>query len=79
MENILVSPLTDMYKEHRKRGLKDLLDTYGMTLVSNHGMTTDEVLELFGFTVDNETGEIILHTGFGQECTGFYYDEIEYN
>lgn len=60
------------------KGMQDLLDTYGLTLVTNHSMTTDEILELFGFEVA-EDGEIIAFDGFDKVGTGFYWDDVDRN
>ena len=54
--------------------LRELLDTLGIDLVANHSMTTDEILECIGCTVDDE-GEIIAENG---KPTGIWYEEIEY-
>ena len=54
--------------------LKDLLDILGINLMTNHGMTTDEILDTLGCTVDDE-GEIIDEDG---NRTGIWYEEIEY-
>lgn len=55
--------------------LKELLNLLGVDLVTNHSMTTDEILECLGCTVDDE-GEIIdMNTG---KSTGIWYEEIEY-
>ena len=54
--------------------MKELLNIVGCDLVSNHSMTTDEILECIGCTVDDE-GEIIEEHG---DCTGIWYEEIEY-
>lgn len=55
--------------------MKELLKIVGCDLVSNHSMTTDEILECIGCTVDDE-GEIIdQDTG---KPTGIWYEEIEY-
>lgn len=54
--------------------MKELLNIVGCDLVSNHSMTTDEILECIGCTVDDE-GEIIAENG---KPTGIWYEEIEY-
>ena len=55
--------------------LKELLDIVGCDLITNHSMTTDEILECIHCGVDDE-GEIIdLDTG---KATGIWYEEIEY-
>ena len=54
--------------------LNDLLNILGVDLITNHSMTTDEIIDCLGCTVDNE-GEIIDETG---NCTGVWYEEIEY-
>lgn len=53
--------------------INEALEKMGLTLISNHSMTTDEVLNLFGLTVDDE-GEIIDAEGHG---TGIWYEEIQ--
>ena len=53
--------------------MKELLNIVGCDLVSNHSMTTDEILECIGCTVDDE-GEIIAENG---KPTGIWYEEIE--
>lgn len=55
--------------------LKELLNIVGCDLITNHSMTTDEILECIHCSVDDE-GEIIdMDTG---KLTGIWYDEIEY-
>lgn len=55
--------------------MNELLNIVGCELVTNHGMTTDEILECICCTVD-EDGEIIdMDTG---KATGIWYEEIEY-
>ena len=54
--------------------LNDLLNVLNADLVTNHSMTTDEILDCLGCTVDDE-GEIIDENG---NCTGVWYEEIEY-
>ena len=54
--------------------LKELLNILGINLITNHGMTTDEILDILGCTVDDE-GEIINEDG---KRTGIWYEEIEY-
>ena len=54
--------------------MKELLNIVGCDLVSNHSMTTDEILECIGCTVGDE-GEIIAENG---KPTGIWYEEIEY-
>lgn len=54
--------------------MKELLNIVGCDLVSNHSMTTDELLDCIGCTVDDE-GEIIAENG---NPTGIWYEEIEY-
>lgn len=55
--------------------LKELLNIVGCDLVSNHGMTTDELLACIHCGVD-DAGEIVdLDTG---KRTGIWYEEIEY-
>ncbi len=55
--------------------LKELLNIADCGLVSNHSMTTDEILDCIHCGVDDE-GEIIdLDTG---KRTGIWYEEIEY-
>ena len=54
--------------------LNDLLNILGADLITNHSMTTDEILECLGCTVDDE-GEIIDDNG---KPTGIWYEEIEY-
>lgn len=53
--------------------INEMLEKLGLTLISNHSMTTDEVLNLFDLTVDDE-GEIIDAEGHG---TGIWYEEIQ--
>ena len=56
--------------------LNELLTIVGCDLITNHSMTTDELLELIHCGVDSETGEIIdLDTG---KATGIWYEEIIY-
>ena len=54
--------------------LNDLLNILNADLVTNHSMTTDEIIDCLGCTVDDE-GEIIDENG---KCTGVWYEEIEY-
>lgn len=54
--------------------LNDLLNILDVDLITNHSMTTDEILECLVCTVDDE-GEIIDENG---NCTGVWYEEIEY-
>lgn len=54
--------------------LNELLNILGIDLVTNRSMTTDEVLDCIGCTVDGE-GEIIDGDG---KPTGIWYEEIEY-
>jgi hypothetical protein len=55
--------------------LKELLNIVGCDLITNHSMTTDEILECIHCSVDDE-GEIIdMDAG---KLTGIWYDEIEY-
>lgn len=54
--------------------MKELLDKIGVDLITNHGMTTDEILDCICCTVDEE-GEIIDENG---KATGIWYDEVEY-
>lgn len=54
--------------------LNELLNILGIDLVTNHSMTTDEILNCLGCTVDEE-GEIISESG---KPTGIWYEEIEY-
>lgn len=54
--------------------MKELLNIVGCDLVSNHNMTTDEILECIDCTVDDD-GEIIDCYG---NYTGIWYEEIEY-
>ena len=52
--------------------LDDLLNILGIDLITNHRMTTDEIIACLGCTVDDE-GEIIDSDG---NYTGVWYDEI---
>ena len=52
--------------------LNDLLNILGADLITNHSMTTDEIIDCLGCTVDDE-GEIIDNDG---NYTGGWYDEI---
>ena len=55
--------------------IEELLKIVGATLITNHSMTTDEILDCIHCTV-NEEGEIIdIDTG---KETGIWYEEIEY-
>ena len=54
--------------------MKELLEKIGADLITNHSMTTDEILDCLCCTVDDE-GEIIDENG---KTTGIWYDEIEY-
>ena len=54
--------------------LNDLLNILGADLITNHSMTTDEIIDCLCCTVDDE-GEIIDENG---NCTGVWYEEIEY-
>lgn len=54
--------------------LQELLNTIGCDLITNHSMTTDEIIDCLGCTVNDE-GEIIAEDG---TATGIWYDEIEY-
>ena len=53
--------------------LNDLLNILGVDLITNHSMTTDEIIDCLGCTVDDD-GEIIDENGNG---TGVWYEEIE--
>lgn len=52
--------------------LDDLLKILDTDLITNHRMTTDEIIACLGCTVDDE-GEIIDANG---NYTGVWYDEI---
>ena len=52
--------------------INEMLEKLGLNLISNRSMTTDEVLNLFDLTVDDE-GEIIDAEGHG---TGIWYEDI---
>ena len=52
--------------------INEMLEKLGLELISNHSMTTDEVLRIFDLTVDDD-GEIIDAEGHG---TGIWYEEI---
>ena len=52
--------------------LNDLLNILGIDLITDHRMTTDEIIACLGCTVDDE-GEIIDSDG---NYTGVWYDEI---
>ena len=68
---------TQTNKEELKmmnKKLNELLNILNMDLITNHSMTTDEILECLGCTVDDE-GEIIDDNG---KSTGIWYEEIEY-
>ena len=52
--------------------INEMLEKLGLTLISNHSMTTDEILSLFDLTVDDD-GEIIDAGGHG---TGIWYEDI---
>lgn len=54
--------------------LNELLNIVGCELITNHSMTTDEILSCIGCTVDEE-GEIISEDG---NPTGIWYEETEY-
>ena len=54
--------------------LNDLLNILGVDLITNHSMTTDEIIDCLGCTVDDE-GEIIDENG-NRTCV--WYEEIEY-
>ena len=55
--------------------MNELLNIVGCGLVTNHRMTTDEILDCIHCAVD-EDGEIIdLDTG---KPTGIWYEEVEY-
>ena len=55
--------------------MNELMNIVGCELVTNHSMTTDEILDCIHCTVDDE-GEIIdLNTG---KPTGIWYEEVEY-
>lgn len=62
-----------MYNKENKK-LSELLKITGVELITNHSMTTDEILNCIGCTVDEE-GEIIREDG---QPTGIWYEEIEY-
>lgn len=55
--------------------MNELLNILGIDLVTNHSMTTDEILECIGCTVDNDGEIIVLDTG---KATGIWYEEVEY-
>lgn len=79
-EGDLIDKDAEIYQEEQKMGLgkniRRLLEVIDGSLVVNHGMTTDEMLECLHCGVD-EDGEIIdLDTG---NATGVYYDDIEYD
>lgn len=52
--------------------INEMLEKLGLTLISNRSMTTDEVLNLFDLSVDDD-GEIIDAEGHG---TGIWYEDI---
>lgn len=52
--------------------LDELLNILGIDLITDHRMTTDEIIACLGCTVDDE-GEIIDSDG---NYTGVWYDEI---
>ena len=52
--------------------LDDLLNILGIDLITDHRMTTDEIIACLGCTVDDE-GEIIDSDG---NYTGVWCDEI---
>ena len=54
--------------------LRKLLNALNIDLVTNHSMTTDEILDCIGCTVD-EDGEILDESG---KPTGIWFEEIEY-
>lgn len=54
--------------------MKELLNKLGVDIITNHSMTTDEILDCICCTVDDE-GEIIDENG---KATGIWYEEIEY-
>lgn len=53
--------------------LDDLFNILGSGLITDHRMTTDEIIACLGCTVDDE-GEIIDSEG---NFTGVYFDEID--
>lgn len=53
--------------------LDDLLNILGIDLITDHRMTTDEIISLLGCTVDDD-GEIIDSDG---SYTGVFFDEID--
>ena len=58
------------------KNLKKLLEIVGCELITNHSMTTEEILDCIHCGI-NEDGEIIdLDTG---KLTGIWYDEIDYD
>ena len=52
---------------------QDLLNILGIDLITDHRMTTDEIISCLGCTVDAD-GEIIDSEG---NYTGVYFDEID--
>lgn len=52
---------------------QDLLNILGIDLITDHRMTTDEIIACLGCTVDDE-GEIIDSDG---NYTGVFFDEID--
>lgn len=53
--------------------LDDLLNILGIDLITDHLMTTDEIIACLGCIVDDE-GEIMDSDG---NYTGVFYDEID--
>lgn len=51
----------------------DLLNILGVDLITDHRMTTDEIISCLGCSVDDD-GEIIDSEG---NYTGVYFDEID--
>lgn len=53
--------------------LEDLLNILDTDLITDHRMTTDDIIACLGCTVDDD-GEIIDSDG---SYTGVYFDEID--
>lgn len=60
-------------KKMMNNGLEHLLNILGIDLITDHRMTTDEIISCLGCTVDDD-GDIIDSDG---NYTGVSFDEID--
>ena len=54
--------------------INEMLKNLGYSYIGGSNVTLDEIMDVFGLTVDSE-GEIIDENG---KATGYWYADIEY-